>query len=154
MKWRQSNTRLLLLTVIIIFLWDYIVCRIKASHRTHDVIITLLLRKNDVVTSFWRNNDVIITACFRWAIISRTPTKAKNSNISVVARSLFNLESISISSWFNQTKGLWYMDAVYGSDQQVRYEFISTWITVSCDILGSCTISEIAASFKWLHKSA
>ena len=29
------------------------------SQRTHDVIITSLLRRNDVATSFWRNYDVI-----------------------------------------------------------------------------------------------
>ena len=29
-------------------------------------IITSLLRQNDVATSFWRNNDVIITSCVRW----------------------------------------------------------------------------------------
>ena len=36
------------------------------SQRTHDVIITSLLRQNDVTTSFWRNNDVIIMSCIRW----------------------------------------------------------------------------------------
>ena len=34
------------------------------SQRTHDVIITSLLRQNDVATSFWRNNDVLVTS---WA---------------------------------------------------------------------------------------
>ena len=34
--------------------------------RTHDVIITSFLRQNDVVTSFWCDNDVIITSCVRW----------------------------------------------------------------------------------------
>ena len=33
---------------------------------SHDVIITSLFGKNDVATSFWRNNDVIITSCVRW----------------------------------------------------------------------------------------
>ena len=32
----------------------------------HDIIITSLLRQNDVATSFWRNNDVIITSSVRW----------------------------------------------------------------------------------------
>ena len=32
----------------------------------HDVIITPLLRQNDVVTSFRRNNEVIITSSVRW----------------------------------------------------------------------------------------
>ena len=33
------------------------------SHRIYDVKITSLLRQNDVATSFWRNNGVIITSC-------------------------------------------------------------------------------------------
>ena len=28
--------------------------------------ITSLARQNDAVTSFWRNNDVIIVSCVRW----------------------------------------------------------------------------------------
>ena len=32
----------------------------------HEVKITSLLCQNDVVASFWRNNDVIITPFFRW----------------------------------------------------------------------------------------
>ena len=35
------------------------------TQRTHDVIITALLRRNDVATSFWRNKDVVITSCAR-----------------------------------------------------------------------------------------
>ena len=34
--------------------------------RAHDAITTSLLRQNDVATSFWRNNDVIISSCARW----------------------------------------------------------------------------------------
>ena len=37
--------------------------RSAETQRTHDGTITSLLRQNDVATSFWRNNDVIITAC-------------------------------------------------------------------------------------------
>ena len=33
--------------------------------RTHDAIITPLLRQNDVATSFWRNNDVIVASRVR-----------------------------------------------------------------------------------------
>ena len=36
------------------------------SHWTHGVMITLLLRWNDVAMLFWRNNDVIIACCVRW----------------------------------------------------------------------------------------
>ena len=37
-----------------------------ASQRTHDAITSSLLRQNDVATSFWRNNDVIITSRVPW----------------------------------------------------------------------------------------
>ena len=39
-----------------------------AAQWTHDVIMTSLLRQNGVATSFWRDNDVIITSCVRWAV--------------------------------------------------------------------------------------
>ena len=38
------------------------------SQRTHGVTITSLLRQNDVATSFWRKNDVIITPRVRWVV--------------------------------------------------------------------------------------
>ena len=40
----------------------------ESSQRTHDAMITSLLRQNDVATSFWRNNDVIITSCVHWNV--------------------------------------------------------------------------------------
>ena len=40
------------------------------SQRTRGAIIASLLRQNDVMTSFWRNNDVIITSCVRWDMVS------------------------------------------------------------------------------------
>ena len=36
------------------------------TRRTHNAIITLLLHQNDVATSFWRNNDVIIASYICW----------------------------------------------------------------------------------------
>ena len=39
----------------------------KASKQIRDAIIASLLRQNDVATSFWRDNDVIITSCVRRA---------------------------------------------------------------------------------------
>ena len=41
------------------------------GHRsiTHDVMITSLSRQNVHITSFWRNNDVVITSCVCWASI-------------------------------------------------------------------------------------
>ena len=41
-------------------------CVLVAARRTHNAIITSLLRQNDVATSFWRNNDVIIATCVNW----------------------------------------------------------------------------------------
>ena len=43
------------------------------SQRTHDIEITSLLHQNDVITSFWRNNDVIITSCVRWDLSMSSP---------------------------------------------------------------------------------
>ena len=40
-------------------------CHIN-SQRTRDAIITPLLHQNDVATSFWRYNDVVIASCARW----------------------------------------------------------------------------------------
>ena len=34
--------------------------------QTHDTMTISLLRQHDVVMSFWRNNDVIITPCAHW----------------------------------------------------------------------------------------
>ena len=43
-------------------------CFVQAcAQRSHDMIISSLIRQNDVVTSFWHNDDVIITVCVRWA---------------------------------------------------------------------------------------
>ena len=36
------------------------------SQRPHDAKITSLWRPNDVATSFWRHNNVIIASCARW----------------------------------------------------------------------------------------
>ena len=40
-------------------------CEVMLSQRTHDVMITSLLRKNDVAMSFLRDTDVIITSRIR-----------------------------------------------------------------------------------------
>ena len=39
-----------------------------ASQRRRDAIITSLLRQNEAVMSFWRDNVVIIASCVRWDI--------------------------------------------------------------------------------------
>ena len=43
-------------------MWDY-------PRWMQDVIITSFLHEKDVTTSFWRNNDVIITLCARWICV-------------------------------------------------------------------------------------
>ena len=40
------------------------------SQRTRDAITTSWLLQNDVVTSFWHNNDVIITPCVHYVYVS------------------------------------------------------------------------------------
>ena len=40
------------------------------SQWAHDVMITSLLRQNDVTTSFWRNTGVIIASCVLWDYFS------------------------------------------------------------------------------------
>ena len=41
--------------------------------RVYDAMITSSLHQNDVTTSFWCNNDVIIPSCVRWeCVLSRT----------------------------------------------------------------------------------
>ena len=48
------------------------------TQRTHDAIITPLLRQNDVTTSFWCNNNVIIASCVRWADANLNRTHLAN----------------------------------------------------------------------------
>ena len=36
------------------------------TQQIHYAIMTLLLRNNDVILTFWRYHDVIITSCVRW----------------------------------------------------------------------------------------
>ena len=51
--------------------WQWVIrSNMALSQRTHDVMITSLLRQNDVAMSFWRNNDVVITSCVDWDSIS------------------------------------------------------------------------------------
>ena len=44
------------------------------SQSTDGVIITSLWRQNDVMTSFWCNNNVIVTSCVRWG---RYPSRTR-----------------------------------------------------------------------------
>ena len=56
-----------------------IVC---TSRWTHDAIKTLLLRRNDIATSPWCNNDVFITSCLRWDMMF---TNLMFTSVSMVA---------------------------------------------------------------------
>ena len=44
--------------------------------RAQGAITTSLLRQNDVATSFWRNDEVIIASCVRWVIKFHVSLKA------------------------------------------------------------------------------
>ena len=48
------------------------------SQWTHDVIITSLLLQNDIIMSFFRNNDAIFTFCARWDVTRRSCTTARS----------------------------------------------------------------------------
>ena len=43
------------------------------------MVMTSLLRQNNVATSFWRNDDVIITPCVRWVGVPSTWMAVWNS---------------------------------------------------------------------------
>ena len=50
----------------------------ELSQRTYDAIITSWLRQNDVVTSFWHNDDVIITSFISYLLFPRyLPTEVE-----------------------------------------------------------------------------
>ena len=70
--WRHHGFGLLVCIIIrrSIFYWFLRKCKRDVtpllSQRIHDAMITLLLRQDDVASSFWRNDDVIIMACAHW----------------------------------------------------------------------------------------
>ena len=57
--------------------------QIRRNHtqHTHDAIMTSLLRQNDVATSFWRNNDVIIVSYKCWDMVAYHESNKRASNI-------------------------------------------------------------------------
>ena len=59
------------------------------SQRTYGVIITSLLRQNDVATSFWRKSDVIITSYVRWDVSS---SKFRTTQVNIV----LHLQAIAV----------------------------------------------------------
>ena len=50
---------------------------VSYSQWTHDVLITSLLRPNDVATSFWCTNKVTITSCVHWVASFYKPLSNK-----------------------------------------------------------------------------
>ena len=42
---------------------------VQYTQRIHDVMITSLLRQNDVATSFWRNDDISLASCVPWVFM-------------------------------------------------------------------------------------
>ena len=51
---------------IVSILWTALPMAIVSSQQTYAAIITSLLPQNDVATSFWRNNNVIIAPQEYW----------------------------------------------------------------------------------------
>ena len=66
-------------------------CEVICPADTMYTIITSLLRQNDVATSFWRNNDVIIPSHVRWAVktvhyydVIMSPTASQITSLTIV----------------------------------------------------------------------
>ena len=79
---------------------------------TRDAIITPLLRRNDVATSFWRNNDVIVTSCVRWEAVKWGQGSRHLSNFCVSMR------------WFSCDASVITLDIYYLS-RPCSYSYVS-----------------------------
>ena len=56
-----------------------------ASQRTHGAIMMSLLRRNDIVTSFWHNNDVTIASYSHWGYaMPAMPVGQDNRNVIII----------------------------------------------------------------------
>ena len=69
------------------------------TQRTHDVIITSLLRQNDVARSFWRNGDVIITSCVRWDTFDGLVQGRRNSIVNALELRLSCINPSNTVQW-------------------------------------------------------
>ena len=79
-----------------------------SSQRTHDVIITLSLRQNNVAMLFWCNNDVIITSGAPWSVTKTDIHVDFESNWSqrhTIKLSVFLLPSVGVHDRFHQRLG-------------------------------------------------
>ena len=89
--------------------------------RTHDVIITSLLRQNDAAMSFWRYNDVIITSRVHWVHIQIPNHKMRNQGLCYsgllffqaplmksTKRSLMCVQSIGLTATYTNVPEKWF----------------------------------------------
>ena len=67
--------------------------------RAHDAIMISLLPQNDVATSFWRNNDVVIASCARWVVCIITGACFTNRILRSLEVMTWISNQISIKLW-------------------------------------------------------
>ena len=107
----NPNTDFLFIVIRTLDLTDQLHTQI-CPQRTHDVKITSLLRQNDVATSFWRHNDVILASCVRWVmafICLNIYKKIINNSIMIISLLLLLLIIIicGSSSFVDDHHHLW-----------------------------------------------
>ena len=124
---------------------------VLTTQRTHDAIITSLLRQNDVATSFWRNNDVIIASRVRWEprtgmVIwwhlhgknSQRTHDAKKRHYDVKTTSFWRHNDVIIASWprwVGMSFGGWQSSCV--NDRTDTYMAYGKVICVLCAVFVS-----------------
>ena len=79
------------------------------SQWTHAVIITSLLRQNDVAASFWRNNDVITTVCVHWGC---TFTDVPFNKLELHRNNSESTLHIDFSPWFANSQVFFSIHAI------------------------------------------
>ena len=92
--------------------------------RAHDVIIILSLRQN-VVTSFLRNNSIIITSYVRWAVVPCTQIHYSRNKLKLLH--LFNIVFVRYlvihpyQLWMRSTSFCWHIMEVLLKNESFGY---------------------------------
>ena len=59
-------------------------CTTRRAHYVRRPNNNVIIMQNDVATSSWRNNDVIIASCLRWNVITLLPGMFVSSDFFIV----------------------------------------------------------------------
>ena len=97
---------------------------------THDIMIALLLRQNDVATSFWRNDYVIITSCVRRADVRSTRPDACAANQTIMTPSNGNLSAL-LALWAGNSPATGEGETKASADAELWcFLWSASWINV------------------------